>query len=58
MPGRIVPDGNYQNDVNVAIWSPVIDLTKVISATLTFWHRYDFGSGDRGNVWVARPSRG
>ena len=49
------PSGNYQHDQNVAIWSPVIDLTKATSATLTFWHRYDFGSGDSGNVWVARP---
>ena len=48
------PSGNYQHDQNVAIWSPVIDLTKVDSATLTFWHQYAFGSGDRGNVWVAR----
>ncbi len=48
------PDGNYQNDLNVALWSPIIDLTEVDSATLTFWHRFDFGSGDRGNVWVAQ----
>ena len=49
------PSGNYQNDVNVALWSwPPLDLTEIDSATLTFWHRYDFGSGDRGNVWVAR----
>ncbi len=49
------PDGNYQNDQRVLLWSPrssPIDLTQVDSATLTFWHRYDFGSGDRGNVWV------
>ena len=48
------PDGNYQNDQNVTLWSPIIDLTEVDSATLTFWHRYAFGSGDEGNVWVAR----
>ena len=48
------PSGNYQHDRNVAIWSPVIDLTTATSATLTFWHQYAFGSGDRGNVWVAR----
>ena len=50
------PDGNYQNDVNTGLWSPVIDMTKVTSATLTFWHQYDFGSGDRGNVWVHERS--
>ena len=49
------PGGNYQNDVNIALWSwPPLDLTEVDSATLTFWHRRDFGSGDSGNVWVAR----
>ena len=49
------PSGNYQHDQNVAVWSPVIDLTGVTSATLTFWQRYAFAGGDRGNVWVARP---
>ena len=48
------PGGNYQNNQNVALWSPLIDLTKVTSATLTFWHQYDFTSGDQGSVWVAR----
>ena len=48
------PSGNYRHDQNVSLWSPVIDLTKVTSATLTFWHQYDFGSGDGGNVWVRR----
>ena len=51
------PGGNYQNNQNATLWSPrssIIDLTAVDSATLTFWHRYDFASGDSGNVWVAR----
>ncbi len=49
------PGGNYQNEVNTGLWSwPPLDLTEIDSATLTFWQRYDFGSGDRGNVWVAR----
>ena len=48
------PNGNYQNNLNSGLWSPVIDLTEIDVATLTFWHQYDFGSGDRGNVWVAR----
>ena len=51
------PGGPYQNDSNTTLWSPgssPIDLTGVTSATLTFWHRYAFASGDEGNVWVAR----
>ena len=48
------PGGRYRNDQNVILWSPVIDLTRVTSATLTFWHRYAFASGDEGSVWVAR----
>ena len=47
------PGGNYQNDLYVALWSPIIDLTGVDSATLTFWHQFDFASGDSGSVWVA-----
>ena len=52
------PGGNYQNDVNTGLWSSwsPLDLTEIDSATLTFWHRYDFGSGDRGNVWVHKKS--
>ena len=52
------PDGNYQNDLSVALFLPApgqfLDLTEVTSATLTFWHRFDFAGGDRGIVWVAR----
>ncbi len=53
------PGGNYQNDLNIALWSPwpSLDLTKAASATLTFWHRYAFASGDGGNVWVC-PENG
>ena len=50
------PGGNYRNDQSPwssAIWSPVIDLTEVTSATLTFWHRHDFAGGDSGRVLVA-----
>ncbi len=46
------PGGHYQNDQNSGLWSPVIDLTEVESATLTFWHRYDIASDDQGSVWV------
>ena len=48
------PSGNYRNDQNTAMWSPIIDLAGTTSATLTFWHWFDFASGDSGNVWVAR----
>ncbi len=50
------PAGHYQNNVDTVLWSPhsrAIDLTKLTTATLTFWHRYDFASGDAGEVWVA-----
>ena len=52
------PGGNYQNDLNVTLWSPIIDLTEFTSATLTFWHQFDFASGDSGNVWVAGTEDG
>ncbi len=46
------PGGRYRNDQNVSLHSRSIDLTGLSAATLTFWHRYDFGRGDRGTVWV------
>ncbi len=46
------PSGNYRNDQNSSLFLPTIDLTGRSAATLTFWHRYEFGSGDTGNVWV------
>ena len=48
------PGGDYQNDINTGLWSPwpPLDLTEIDSATLTFWHRHAFASGDTGNVWV------
>ena len=48
------PGGNYQNNRNVTLWSSIIDLTRVTSATLTFWQRYDFAGSDQAGVWVAR----
>ena len=48
------PGGHYQNDRNMNALSPVINLTAVPTATLTFWHRHAFGKGDKGNVWVSR----
>ena len=46
------PSGHYRNDQNSSLFLPTIDLTSRSAATLTFWHRYNFGSGDMGNVWV------
>ena len=49
-------DGNYRNDLSEEsltwLGSPEIDLTWVNSATLTFWHRYHFASGDKGVLKV------
>ena len=44
------PGGNYRNDKTTELYSPLIDLNGVDSATLTFWHRYDFASGTQGHV--------
>ena len=44
------PSGNYQNDLNVFLQSPIIDLTRVKSATLVFWHRFDIASGGDGGI--------
>ena len=46
------PNGNYQNNVLAEFYPPRIDLTEVRSATLVFWHRYDFARGDQGVVVV------
>ena len=48
------PGASYQNSQNVAISSPLIDLTGKTAATLTFWHQFDIAIGDRATVWVAR----
>ena len=47
--------GNYQNNRHVASSSPEINLSRITSATLTFWHRYDFGSGDAGQLILYHP---
>lgn len=49
------PEGNYQNDQVSWLSIPSsypIDLTGATSPTLTFWHRYDFASGDKGTVYA------
>ncbi len=47
------PNGNYANNANASLVSPPIDLTGRTTASLSFWHRYDFASGDGGNVWIS-----
>ncbi len=47
------PDGPYGPDLNSSIFTPIIDLSGVTAAGLSFWHHYDLESGfDKGNVWV------
>ena len=51
------PSGNYQNDQNSSLFLPTVDLTRLTATTLTFWHRYDFDTGDMGNIWVQTNGR-
>ena len=51
------PDGNYQNNRVVTLSSPPIDLTGVSSATLTFWEKFDFASGDESVVYMYLGNR-
>lgn len=47
------PDGNYNNNANVNLWSPSLDFSGLSSVNLSFWHRYDLEDGyDFGRVWV------
>jgi hypothetical protein len=47
------PFGDYSNDTNVSLWSPVINLPSSGTASLTFWHYYNLETFfDFGNVWV------
>jgi hypothetical protein len=46
------PNGNYDFNKNISLVVPFIDLTGRSAATLTFWHRFDFGPGDSGNIWI------
>ena len=48
---------NSQGQSNAPLWSPVIDLTEVKSATLTFWHQFSLTGEGLGHVWVA-PQNG
>jgi hypothetical protein len=47
------PGGYYNNNVNLSIWSPFINLSGQTTATLTFWHRFDLETNyDFGRVWI------
>ena len=48
------PQGNYQDNQLTVLISPYIDLTRHTSATLTFWHRFDFAGRARGEVQITR----
>jgi len=46
--------GNYDDDENAWLMTPVIDLTHYSSAALNFWHWYQFESGyDYGYVLIS-----
>ena len=51
-------EDGYEVDRNVGLYSPIIDLTEVTSATLTFWHRYDFGKYGLGELWMLPDNGG
>ncbi|MDY7076245.1 MAG: M14 family zinc carboxypeptidase [Chloroflexota bacterium] len=45
------PGGDYGNNRNTSLTSPVLDLSKVTSVRLSFWHTYDLEAGyDYGYV--------
>jgi len=47
------PGGNYLDNEDAELISPLLDLTGQTSAVLTFWHKYDFfDAGDRGRVYI------
>ena len=51
------PGGNYQNNQRLLFGLHGLQLLisrRSIQRPMTFWHRYDFGKGDVGSVWVAR----
>ena len=55
------PGGNYGNNTNVALTSPILDLSGYSGVSLTFWQQYDFEatydfgyveySTDGGSTW-------
>jgi len=47
------PGGLYNDSVNASLTTPLVDLTGAPSAVLTFWHKYDFDTGDYGRVEIS-----
>lgn len=48
------PPGNYGNNRNTALTSPLLDLSGAAAPVLSFWHRFDLESGyDFGRVEVS-----
>jgi subtilisin family serine protease len=48
------PNGNYADDVNVAVVSRVLDLSASNGATLRFWHQFDVEQDyDFCQVWIS-----
>ncbi|MFH0894910.1 MAG: hypothetical protein V2A54_10790, partial [Bacteroidota bacterium] len=51
------PNGYYSSNLTSALTSPTIDLTKTISASIEFWHKYEFEKDyDYGYVEVSSNS--
>jgi subtilisin family serine protease len=48
------PSGNYANNANTSLTSPIIDLSGFKETQFSFWHRYDFEQGfDFGRVEIS-----
>ncbi|MEM8963844.1 MAG: M14 family zinc carboxypeptidase [Acidobacteriota bacterium] len=39
------PGGNYENNIDISLMSPVLDLTDYTNLELEFWHNYDLENG-------------
>jgi len=56
------PSGQYQNNIDIKLTSPILDLSDTTGVTLSFWHIYDIqygwdfgyleGSTDGGSTWT------
>ncbi len=53
------PAGNYGNNRNTSLTSPLLDLSTAAAPVLSFWHRFDLESGwDYGRVEVSANGGG
>jgi hypothetical protein len=52
------PSGDTVPSTDNLLVSPMIHLAGLERPTLRFWHRFDFGAGDRGDVGVRRAASG